>query len=107
MNKNLNLLRSRKIDEEGDSLAAAAPTSSPSFTPIDEESDSMALLESDEVVPDDELPFDELVAEDEDLGEPTLDDTFQNLVDFEEPMDALDSPGGQGGFSPLQEETRS
>ena len=65
------------------------------FVPVDEESDALNLFEEEDLIDDSEMPFDELITdEEEELPE---DVTLDDLVDFEEPLEAPGSPFGSDG----------
>jgi tetratricopeptide (TPR) repeat protein len=95
--RNLKLLRSQAIPDAEEPLVVAKQEES--FIPVDEENDSAALSMEDEIVGDDELPFDELMTFDETPEDETGDETLDDLVNLEEPVEAADS-FAEPGFGP-------
>ena len=78
------------------------------FVPVDEETDSLSLLEDEENVFEGEMPFDEIFSSDGEEEpadeEPGLDD----LVSFEEPLESagsgLPGPGPDAGYPGAEDE---
>ena len=100
LGRNIELLRSKSIPDSGLGEAELTPTlkaGGEGFVPVDEESDPLTLIEDEEFVDDSEIPFDELLATtgEEEPEDVPPDDSFESLVNFEEPMET----GGTEGFS--------
>lgn len=105
--RNLKLLRSQAIPDDETPLIAARPDEA--FVPVDEENDSAALSMEDEIVDDSELPFDEFMTFDETPEDAPGDETLDDLVNLEEPVEAADTfaePGFGPDFSSDADEMR-